>query len=80
MHVGLSVSVVREIEHLVSYVGYLERATSSLWSMFLSAVVNLGRAHRGSYEVSRERVELLFWVHKAFLVGFLLALIVASLR
>jgi hypothetical protein len=80
MHVGLNTPVVREIERLVSYANRLERATSSLWSRLLGAVVSLGRSFRGSYEVDKEKVELLFWVHKAFLAGFILALILVSLR
>jgi hypothetical protein len=80
MHVGLNTPVVREIERLVGYASLFESATSSLWSRLLGAVVSLGRSSRGSYEVDKEKVELLFWVHKAFLAGFILALILVSLR
>jgi len=80
MHVGLNTPVVREIERLVGYASLFESATSSLWSRLLGAVVSLGRSFRGSYEVDKEKVELLFWVHKAFLAGFILALILVSLR
>jgi hypothetical protein len=80
MHVGLNTPVVREIERLVGYASLFESATSSLWSRLLGAVVSLGRSFRGSYEVDKEKVELLFWVHKAFLAGFIPALILVSLR
>ena len=75
---GLSVSGVREIESFVSRASRLEKAASALWGMALSAVSNLGKVRVGSYEASRERVELLLWVHKAFLAGFLAVITLVS--
>ena len=60
MHVGLNTPIVREIERLVGYASLFESAISSLWSRLLGAVVSLGRTFRDSYEVDKERVELLF--------------------
>lgn len=78
MHVGLGVCGVREIERFVNYARYLEKTASALWGRVLSAVSSLGRARVEGYEVSREKVELLFWVHKAFLAGFLAAITLMS--
>jgi len=33
-----------------------------------------------SSNVSKDEVELLFWVHKAFVIGFILALTITSLK
>ena len=58
----------------MSYARYLEKAALALWRV-LSAVGSLGRARVWGYGANRERVELFFWARKAFLAGFLLALL-----
>jgi len=75
---GLSVFGVREIEHFVSHANQLERLGSALWRRMLNTVSNLSKARAGHSEVSREKVELIFWVHKAFLAGFLVAITLMS--
>ncbi len=78
MHRGLSVFGVREIERFVSYVNQVERLGSALWRRVLNTVSNLSKARAGHYEVSKEKVELIFWIHKAFLAGFLVAMSLVS--
>jgi len=78
VHRSLSVFGVREIERLVSYANQLERFGSALWRRTLNTVSNLSKARAGHYEASKEEVELIFWVHKAFLAGFLVAITLMS--
>ncbi|MCX8185446.1 MAG: hypothetical protein RMI56_03165 [Sulfolobales archaeon] len=57
-----------------------ERLQKKLLHNFIGLATHLSKLLKQSDYVSRDRVELIFLVHKAFVVGFILALVISTLK
>ncbi len=81
MRASISVFQPREVARAVSA---LQSACERLWARSIGALESLALRLSGlaSYgkQVGKSEVELVFWIHKALLVGFILALASMALK
>lgn len=81
MALSISVYSLQEVARVLdSLRSASERLLGFAVGSLKQAAVRSGGLMKQESAVGRDKVELLFWVHKAFIVGFVAALALAGLR
>lgn len=75
MSVSISIYSIREVTSTLHMLQSIAERVQSLATKAVKTLINhLSRLVGQRDYVSKEKVELIFWIHKAFIVGFVLAL------
>ncbi|MEM1623514.1 MAG: hypothetical protein QW780_04830 [Sulfolobales archaeon] len=81
MGVSISIYSLQDVARTLSTLQSLAESLQSAAIHALKLVVSRSSKLVGQKDyISKDKVELAFWVHKAFVLGFVLALAITSLK
>ncbi len=78
---NISIYPLSEVSSLIySLESIPDRLSGKLYTQIQKLLKLVSSYIKEGNNVSKDKVELIFWVHKAFVIGFILALTITSLR
>lgn len=81
MSVSISIYSLQDVARTLSTLQSLAESLQSVAIRALKLVVSQSsKLVRQKDNVSKDKVELILWIHKAFVLGFVLALAITSLK